>query len=90
MPFYVYVLYSSKLGKTYVGFTTNLGARINSHNASSKGWTVRGRPWVLVHQEKFKIKSDALNREQELKTGKGREFIRNLMNNIKDNNNKNG
>jgi putative endonuclease len=79
MPFYVYVLYSSKLDKTYVGFTSNLAARVTSHNVGIKGWTVRGRPWILIYYEKFDKKADAIKLEKELKSGKGREYIRNVI-----------
>ena len=79
MPFYVYVLYSSKLWKTYVGSTSNLETRTISHNVGLKGWTVRGRPWVLIYFETFSSKVEALKREKELKSGNGRAFIRNVV-----------
>ncbi|MBL7871190.1 MAG: GIY-YIG nuclease family protein, partial [Cyclobacteriaceae bacterium] len=31
--FTVYILYSEKHEKIYIGFTSNLGARINAHNS---------------------------------------------------------
>ena len=79
MPFHVYILYSAKIKKTYVGRTSNLEARIKSHNASSKGWTVRGRPWVLIYTETFQSKDEAVAREMELKSGKGRVFIKEVI-----------
>ena len=79
MPFYVYILYSTKLDKTYVGSTSNLNARTISHNVSRKGWTVRGRPWVLIYFETFSSKTEAVKREKELKSGKGRVFIKDLI-----------
>jgi putative endonuclease len=79
MSFHVYILYSARIKRTYVGMTSNLEARIKSHNVSSKGWTVRGRPWVLVHSEHFNSKADAMVREKELKSGKGRVFIKEVI-----------
>jgi putative endonuclease len=80
MPFYVvYILYSAKLRKTYVGMTSNLEARVMSHNIGLKGWTVRGRPWILIYSEQHSTKSYALKREKELKTGRGREFIKYIL-----------
>jgi putative endonuclease len=46
---------------------------------SKKGWTIRFRPWVLVHQESFQSKAEAMRREKELKSARGREFIRTEM-----------
>ena len=51
--------------------------RIKSHNEfASKGWTLKFRPWVLVHEESFTTKNEAMKREKALKTAKGRDFIR--------------
>jgi len=78
MPFFVYVLYAQEYDKIYVGFTSNLDARFKSHNEiSKKGWTVRYRPWKLVHQETFDSKGNAMKREKELKSAQGRQYIRN-------------
>ena len=74
--FVVYVLYSSKFDKIYIGYTSGLIARFKSHNELGKGWTKRFRPWKVVHIEFFDVKSEAMKREKNLKGGKGREFIR--------------
>ncbi|HQQ95825.1 MAG TPA: GIY-YIG nuclease family protein [Cyclobacteriaceae bacterium] len=74
--FHVYILYSPSYDKIYVGFTSDLASRIKSHNElSKKGWTVKFRPWMLVHSEEFVTKADAMRREKELKSAKGRKFI---------------
>jgi putative endonuclease len=79
MSFHVYILYSARIKRTYVGLTSNLEARIKAHNVSSKGWTVRGRPWVLIYTETFQSKAEAIAREKELKSGKGRVFIKEVI-----------
>lgn len=74
--FTVYVLYSSKYSKIYIGFTSDIEQRMNSHNIlAKKGWTIKFRPWELVHKEIFENKTDAMSREKQLKTGRGREWI---------------
>jgi len=79
--YYVYVLFSIERRKTSVGRTSDLGSRMLSHNfLSTKGYTLRFIPWVLLHTEGFETKKQAALRERELKTGKGREFIRRLVN----------
>ena len=80
--FIVYILYSEKFDKIYIGFTSDLEKRILSHNhLATKGWTIKFRPWSVVHTEKFDTKAAAMNREKELKSARGRKFIReNILN----------
>ncbi len=78
--FVVYILFSEDYGKTYVGFTSNLIERFKSHNhLSKKGYTIKFRPWRVIYVEFFATKSEALKREKLLKTGKGREFIKEII-----------
>jgi putative endonuclease len=78
--FTVYVLYSITHNKIYIGFTSNLEARLASHNAEKgKGYTHAFRPWEVIHTEHFSIKAEAQNREKQLKSAKGREFVWNLV-----------
>ena len=78
--FTVYVLYSKSYDKIYIGFTSNLEQRLLSHNElAKKGWTIKFRPWQLIHTEVFQLKSDAMNREKQLKTATGRNFIWSLI-----------
>ena len=78
--FNVYVLYSEKYNKIYVGMTSNLEERFKSHNElGKKGWTINFRPWVIVYTEEYEEKSAALKREKQLKSAKGRLFIRSLI-----------
>ena len=75
-----YVLYSEKYDKIYIGFTSDLERRLLSHNElATKGWTVRYRPWRLLYTEEYEEKSDAMRRERELKSYRGRLFIRGLL-----------
>ena len=76
--FTVYVLYSEKYNKLYIGFTSDLNSRFLSHNQlATKGFTVKYRPWKIIHTEEFESKQEAMLREKQLKQGKGREWIRN-------------
>ena len=76
----VYILHSAKYDKIYIGYTSNLKERLLSHNElGKKGWTIKYRPWLLVHTESFETKQQALLREKELKSGKGREWIWNEL-----------
>ena len=78
--FTVYVLYSLKHNKIYIGFTSDLEARLLSHNTlSKKGYTVKFRPWELLHKEIFETKKEATDREKQLKGAAGRRWIWNLV-----------
>lgn len=73
--FVIYILYSPKYGKIYIGYTADLEARLMAHNLlAHKGWTIRYRPWTLIYTESFEDKLSAMKREKALKTSKGREF----------------
>jgi putative endonuclease len=79
-PFFmwhVYVLYSMSSQKTYVGFTKDVNRRLFEHNVSeTKGFTLRYRPWTLIYTESFASKEEAMKREKFLKTGRGREELK--------------
>jgi putative endonuclease len=80
--FTIYVLYSPSHNKIYIGFTSNIEQRMLSHNQlATKGYTVKFRPWILIHTEVFETKSEAMKREKELKSANGRQFIWNLIKN---------
>ena len=63
--FYVYVIKNEK-GETYIGFTSDLEKRLESHNSGNNKST-RGNIWEYVYYEAFKSESDARMREQKLK-----------------------
>ena len=74
--FVVYVLYSRKYDKIYIGYTSNLLERFKSHNyLGKKGFTIKYRPWEVVYVSFHHKKSAALIAEKGLKSGVGRRFI---------------
>jgi putative endonuclease len=78
--FVVYILYSNNHNKTYVGFTSNLIERFKSHNLiGTKGYTIKFRPWKVIHVEFYVSKNEAMQREKYFKTGKGREVIKSIL-----------
>jgi putative endonuclease len=76
--FVVYVLRSlPNSEKIYIGYTSDLINRMRSHNTfGTKGYTLRYRPWEVVHVEFFETKTAALAHEKFLKSGVGRNLIR--------------
>ena len=75
----VYILYSSKLDKFYVGSSANVSGRLRRHNSHSKGFTAAGRPWILVFTEEFVEKQEAEAREKQLKRWKNRSKLETLI-----------
>ncbi len=77
---YIYIIYSEKINRYYVGIIENLDWRLERHN---KGWgkyTKRGIPWKIVYSENYETKSEALKREKEIKNKKSRKYIEYLIN----------
>ncbi|MFB3897604.1 MAG: GIY-YIG nuclease family protein [bacterium] len=81
--YHVYVLQSITTGEIYIGQTSDLTRRITQHNDPLCKLTLhtkrRHGPWRLVYSEVCKDRSSAMKREKELKSGKGREWIRNQV-----------
>lgn len=81
--YYVYIIYSEKVGKSYIGFTNDLKRRISEHKAGSSNFTQQADDWKLIYYEAFCNKKDAKEEESFLKTGKGRErrgyLLKNFM-----------
>ena len=75
----VYVLKSQVSGYRYVGQTSNLSKRITDHNSGESKYTKNRGPWALVYNESYQSRSEAMNREKYLKTGKGREFLDRIL-----------
>ena len=76
MSYFVYVLKSDLDGRLYKGYTSRLEERIIEHNSGKTSSTKGYRPWRLVYHEIFEDEKDALVREKFLKSGFGREFLK--------------
>ena len=78
--YYVYILYSVAFDKTYVGYSSDIEGRLSAHNhPKNKGFTKRFQPWIIVYDEAFQTKAEAMSKEKFFKTGKGRELISNIL-----------
>ena len=76
---YVYIIYSKKNDKIYKGSSQDLKTRFNDHNSGKVLSTKNGIPWLLVYYEAFSNKKDARREEIFLKSGKGRDRIKYLL-----------
>ncbi len=68
MFYFVYILYSHKDHKLYVGCTNNIESRLKRHLDGQVEATRQRLPLELIHEEKFESKADAFNRERFLKS----------------------
>ena len=83
--FYVYLLFSKKDKKLYIGFTKNFETRIEEHLNGKVRATKDRRPLILIHYEALRNKKDAKARERFLKSGFGRSQLKKaLQNHLKE------
>ena len=64
---HVYILYSKKLNRFYVGQTINLKNRIEEHNNDESAYTSQGTPWTLLWSTIKPTLREAEDLEQKLK-----------------------
>ena len=76
----VYVLLSESTNKLYIGQTNDLPRRLLEHETGLARYT-RGRgPWKLILSEQYYTRAEAMKREKSLKSGKGREWLKTMLN----------
>ncbi|MFA6105305.1 MAG: GIY-YIG nuclease family protein [Patescibacteria group bacterium] len=78
--FYTYVLKSQKDNELYIGWTDDLKSRIKKHNDGLVESTKNRKPLILVYYEACLNKDAAIAREKSLKTGFGRAYLKNRLN----------
>ena len=80
--YYIYILYSERADKYYVGYTTDYLQRAKDHNSQEffSTYTSKHRPWVLVAV--FMVGTDesiAVRMERYIKRQKSRRLIEMLI-----------
>jgi putative endonuclease len=75
----MYILYSKKLDKYYVGACTDLQRRMYEHNIGHSSFTRLGMPWECVYQENYETLQEAKKRELQVKRMKSRRYIEDLV-----------
>ena len=77
--YYVYTLDSLIRNYIYVGITNNIERRINEHQTGRNKTTKPYRPFRLTLIEEFKSRPEARQREKYLKSGTGKEYLKQLL-----------
>ena len=77
----VYIIFSEKLNKFYIGTTDNFERRLTEHNTeiNSKSFTYKGRPWIKHLVINNLSSSQAYKIEKHLKAMKSSKYLINLI-----------
>lgn len=51
--FTLYILYSTKLDKFYIGYTSDAEKRLLEHNTGASSFTSKANDWILEYSEKI-------------------------------------
>jgi putative endonuclease len=75
-----YILFSESLNRYYYGHTCDeLDERMRKHNSNHKGFTGNANDWNLVYNEEYPTKTEAQNRELQVKNWKNRKRVEALI-----------
>jgi putative endonuclease len=80
--YFVYILESKNDGGWYIGYTHDLRQRLQDHNNGNSRSTRFRRPFRLIYYECYLDRRDAMGREQFLKSGAGRIYIKKQLHNF--------
>ncbi|MFA6197593.1 MAG: GIY-YIG nuclease family protein [Patescibacteria group bacterium] len=81
MQYFTYVLYFESDGKFYIGYTSDLTNRLKEHKSRNVTATKHRGNFKLVYYECCVDGKDARKREKYFKTGFGRRFLNNRLEN---------
>jgi len=76
---YVYVLLSEKTNRCYVGHTKDLKKRLEQHNNGKTRSLKAYLPMKIIYSEELKSKQEAYRREKQIKSYKGGEAFKRLI-----------
>ena len=72
---YVYIIQSTTHpDQRYIGYSTDLKTRMDTHNSGSSPHTAKYKPWTLIFYCAFPNKAKALAFESYLKSHSGKAF----------------
>ncbi|MBU4421633.1 GIY-YIG nuclease family protein [Candidatus Parcubacteria bacterium] len=77
--YYCYILQSQKNNHYYIGSTSDIVNRLDSHNKGCVRSTKRDIPWDLVYKKNFESRGEAMKKEKQIKSWKSRKAIERLI-----------
>ena len=84
--FYIYILYSRRSDRYYIGYSDDPEKRLDSHNTSErKTYTSKHRPWELAASFPVsELRGEVMKVEKYLKRQKSRKLIEEIINHQDD------
>ena len=76
---FMYILYSAKLDKYYVGACIDFRRRFYEHNIGHSKFTSLGVPWELKFTKEFPTLQEAKQYELKIKKMKSRKYVESLI-----------
>ena len=76
MEYIVYILYSQKRSRYYIGQTNNIEKRLERHNKGLVPSTKGGSPWQLIKTLEVANRSNALKLENKIKKRGAKRFLK--------------
>ncbi|MEK7535375.1 MAG: GIY-YIG nuclease family protein [Patescibacteria group bacterium] len=78
---WVYAIHNRQANKSYIGQTEDVEKRLQAHNTHALGGYTARFPgkWELIYKESVVTRSEALKREKQLKSFRGREFVKQFI-----------
>jgi putative endonuclease len=77
--FYTYIIYSKTINKYYIGSCQDVQERLKDHLNSRSKYTKIAKDWELKHFETYLSRSEAYQREMQIKKMKSRKYIESLI-----------
>jgi len=77
---YIYIIKSVLNNRYYIGCTSNIERRILEHNNGYNISTKKDKPWKVVYCEEFNDQQKAYSREKKIKSYKGGNAFKKLLN----------
>ena len=78
MPYFVYILQADD-GTYYIGQTRNLDDRLRRHQSGRSLSTKSRSDWKHIYTEEYPTRSEAIQRERQIKARKSRQFVEQLV-----------
>jgi len=77
--YYTYIIYSKAINKYYIGSCQDIQQRLQDHLNSRSKYTRVAKDWEIKYFETFPTRTEACQRELQIKKMKSRRYIENLI-----------
>ncbi|MBK7099139.1 MAG: GIY-YIG nuclease family protein [Sphingobacteriales bacterium] len=77
--FWLYILFSEKCKKFYVGYSVDVDARLLRHNSGMVNATKNCRPYIFKAKKTFPSQKEAMQEESRIKNKKSSKYIQWLI-----------